>query len=234
VGRAHTPLTAALEHTQCTHIKREYNSTYSTRRISNDVPSHPSAQILWQGATAATLHRQNAAQHCSSVRLQLPVICTLATPLYLPEWRRTGTSAGPSCGTFVPSATSRWHALGVTRGSFPASAHRALSVALVQSQGYVYRSCALLLSRASGRPVIPAADTPYQASTTRRVARQKCENSEKSRRRAEGAEGNPAAAEWRSADVARCPEQCRGGFPRQILMLVAGVVLGFSRRSLQV
>jgi hypothetical protein len=38
----------------------------------------------------------------------------------------------------------------VTRGSFMASAHRELSVALMQSQGYVYRSCALLLAKASG------------------------------------------------------------------------------------
>jgi hypothetical protein len=49
----------------------------------------------------------------------------------------------------------------------------------------------------------------------------------KSRRRAEGAEGNPAAAEWRSAGVARWPERYRGGVPRQIFMLVAGMVLGF-------
>jgi hypothetical protein len=37
------------------------------------------------------------------------------------------------------------HLLAATRGSCVASAHRALSVALVQSQGYLYRSCALLL-----------------------------------------------------------------------------------------
>jgi hypothetical protein len=51
--------------------------------------------------------------------------------------------------------------LAVTRGSFLGSAHRELSVALVQSQGYVYRSCALLLAKASRRPVLPGADTPY-------------------------------------------------------------------------
>jgi hypothetical protein len=49
----------------------------------------------------------------------------------------------------------------VTRGSFLASAHRELSVALVQSQGYVYRSCKLLLAKVSGQPVLPGADTPY-------------------------------------------------------------------------
>jgi hypothetical protein len=54
--------------------------------------------------------------------------------------------------------------LAVTWGSFRtarASAHRELRVALVQRQGYVYRSCALLLAKASGRPMLPGADTPY-------------------------------------------------------------------------
>jgi hypothetical protein len=50
--------------------------------------------------------------------------------------------------------------LAVTRGSFLASAHGQQNVALVQSQGYVYRSCALLLTKASGQPVLPGADTP--------------------------------------------------------------------------
>jgi hypothetical protein len=51
--------------------------------------------------------------------------------------------------------------LSVTRELFLASTHRELSVALVQSQGYLYCSCALLLAKASGRPVLPGADTPY-------------------------------------------------------------------------
>jgi hypothetical protein len=50
--------------------------------------------------------------------------------------------------------------LSVTRGSFLSSAHRELSVALVQSQDYVYRSCALSLAKAFGRQVLPGADTP--------------------------------------------------------------------------
>jgi hypothetical protein len=96
------------------------------------------------------------------------------------------------CHTFVPaSVETYWHlgkpimrylrtlgdvatarALAVTRGSFLASAHRELSVVLVQSQGtrvpraihitgYVFRSCALLLAKASGRQVLPGADTPF-------------------------------------------------------------------------
>jgi hypothetical protein len=59
-------------------------------------------------------------------------------------------------GTLSDVASARSPA--VTRGSFLASAHRELSVALVQSQGYVCR-CALLLAKASGRPVLPGADT---------------------------------------------------------------------------
>jgi hypothetical protein len=51
--------------------------------------------------------------------------------------------------------------LAATRGWFLASAHRELSVALMQSQGYVYRSSALLLAKASGRQVLPMADTPF-------------------------------------------------------------------------
>jgi hypothetical protein len=51
--------------------------------------------------------------------------------------------------------------LPVTRGLFLDSAHREPSVALVQSQGFVYRFCALLLAEASGRPVLPGADAPY-------------------------------------------------------------------------
>jgi hypothetical protein len=51
--------------------------------------------------------------------------------------------------------------LAVTRGPFLASAHRELSVALVQSKGCVYRSCALLLAKASGRQVLPGADTSF-------------------------------------------------------------------------
>jgi hypothetical protein len=50
--------------------------------------------------------------------------------------------------------------LGVTWGSFLAIAHRELSVALLQSQDYVYRSCTLLLAKSPGRQVLPGADTP--------------------------------------------------------------------------
>jgi hypothetical protein len=39
--------------------------------------------------------------------------------------------------------------------------HELLFFPLVQSQGYVYRSCALLLAKASGRPVLLGGNTPY-------------------------------------------------------------------------
>jgi hypothetical protein len=85
-------------------------------------------------------------------------------PLYLPVSRRMGTFF---CGRRIMrylctlSNVASARSLAVIWGSFLASAHRELSVALVQSQGYVYRSCALLLAKASGRPVLPGADTPY-------------------------------------------------------------------------
>jgi hypothetical protein len=49
----------------------------------------------------------------------------------------------------------------LTRGSFLASKDRELSVALVQSQGYVYHCCALLHSKDSGRQDLPGAGTPF-------------------------------------------------------------------------
>jgi hypothetical protein len=51
--------------------------------------------------------------------------------------------------------------LAVPRESFLASVHRELSVALVQSQGYVYCSCALMLAKAAGRQVLHGADAPF-------------------------------------------------------------------------
>jgi hypothetical protein len=83
--------------------------------------------------------------------------------LYMPALRRTGTSAGPSCGPYLRtlSDVASARSLAVSQGSFLASAHRELSVALVQSQAYVYPSCALLLAKASGQAVLPGADTPY-------------------------------------------------------------------------
>jgi hypothetical protein len=51
--------------------------------------------------------------------------------------------------------------LAVTRGSFLASVHQELSMALVQSEGYEYRSCAPLLAKASGRQVLPGGDSPF-------------------------------------------------------------------------
>jgi hypothetical protein len=51
--------------------------------------------------------------------------------------------------------------LAVTRWSFFSRAQRELSVTLVQSQGYVYCCCALLLVTAVGRQVLHGADTLF-------------------------------------------------------------------------
>jgi hypothetical protein len=56
---------------------------------------------------------------------------------------------------------SHWRALAVAQGSSLAYARRKLSVALVQRQGIVYRSCVLLLAKASERQLLPVADTPF-------------------------------------------------------------------------
>jgi hypothetical protein len=75
----------------------------------------------------------------------------------------TSTSAGALAASPTPPKDEKPQqlvSLAVPRGSFLASAHRELSEALVQSQGDVYYSCALLLAKASGRPVLPGADTP--------------------------------------------------------------------------
>jgi hypothetical protein len=54
------------------------------------------------------------------------------------------------------SAVAAGRTLGVSRGSLPGSAHWALSIALVGSQDFVYRTSANLLARVSGRAVLEA------------------------------------------------------------------------------
>jgi hypothetical protein len=60
----------------------------------------------------------------------------------------------------ILSDTSSARSLDVTRGSFLASAYRELRVGVVQCQGFVYCSCALLLAKA-WRQVLHGADTPF-------------------------------------------------------------------------
>jgi hypothetical protein len=51
----------------------------------------------------------------------------------------------------------------VARGPLLASAHRELSVTLVQRQGYVHHASALVLARDAGWQVLPGAHTPFLA-----------------------------------------------------------------------
>jgi hypothetical protein len=101
-------------------------------------------------------------------------ICTPVTPLHLQASRRAGISAGTHHAvpfmwshlcvetyghlgklvlyylrTLSDIALAR--SLAVTWGSLIASAHRELSVPLVQSQGYVFRSFARVLIQGSGQ-----------------------------------------------------------------------------------
>jgi hypothetical protein len=60
------------------------------------------------------------------------------------------------------SNTASARSLAVTQGPFLASAHRELSVAVVQSQGSVHGSSALLFATASGPQVLPGrGGTPF-------------------------------------------------------------------------
>jgi hypothetical protein len=80
-------------------------------------------------------------------------------PARVETYRHLGKPIMPYLHTMSDITSVR--SMAVTRGSFIASAHRELSVSLVQSQGYVYFSCALLLAKASGRQLLPAADPPF-------------------------------------------------------------------------
>jgi hypothetical protein len=61
--------------------------------------------------------------------------------------------------TLSDVASARYVA--VTRGSFLVSAYGELRATVLQSQGYVYRSCTLLLAKALGRQMLPGADTAF-------------------------------------------------------------------------
>jgi hypothetical protein len=107
--------------------------------------------------------RSTAYMHASEKKVdEVPTHqpCTPVTPL-CPSVETYGHLGQPimwCLRTLSDTASAR--SLAVTPGSFLASAHRELSVALVQIQGYAYRSCALLPAMASGRLVLTRADTP--------------------------------------------------------------------------
>jgi hypothetical protein len=89
-------------------------------------------------------------------------IYTPVKPLCPPVSRRAGTHLGRPTVRYLRTLSDITSARSlVTRGTFLASAHRELGVALVQSRGDVYRSCALFLGKASGRQLLPGADIPF-------------------------------------------------------------------------
>jgi hypothetical protein len=69
-------------------------------------------------------------------------------PASVESYRHIGRPVMPYIRTLSDVALAR--SLAVTRVPFPASVHRKPIVALVQSQGYVYRSFALLLAKGAG------------------------------------------------------------------------------------
>jgi hypothetical protein len=88
--------------------------------------------------------------------------CNPVTPLCLSASTRTGTSESTSVMQFIHTLSdiASARSLADTQGSFLASAYRELSVALVQSQGNVYRSCSLSPTKAAGQQVLPGAEAP--------------------------------------------------------------------------
>jgi hypothetical protein len=54
-----------------------------------------------------------------------------------------------------------YRTVGMSKGSFLASALRELSVALIRSQGHVYRSCAELVARTPGRQLVAGPEVPF-------------------------------------------------------------------------
>jgi hypothetical protein len=82
---------------------------------------------------------------------------------FVPATVETSRQRGRRIMRYLPTLSDiAWALSGCHWGGvFLAGGHRELRLALVQSYGYVYRSCALLLAKASGRQVLPGADTPF-------------------------------------------------------------------------
>jgi hypothetical protein len=89
-------------------------------------------------------------------------IYTPVKPLCPPLSRRAGMHLGRPTMRYLRTLSNITSARSlVIRGTFLASAHRELGVALVPSRGDVYRSCALLFGKASGRQVLPGAHIAF-------------------------------------------------------------------------
>jgi hypothetical protein len=86
-------------------------------------------------------------------------LATLLVPANVETCGHLGMPIMQSFCTLSGVASTRF--LSFIRGSFLATVHCELSVALGQSQGSVYHSCALLLAKDSGRHVLPGVDTRF-------------------------------------------------------------------------
>ena len=89
--------------------------------------------------------------------------CTLLSPV-LHGWRPSGANllSGEACFPTTSSEVAATRGPAATKGSFLADTDRELSVALIKCQGSVYRGCANLMARATGRQVSPGAEVPYE------------------------------------------------------------------------
>jgi hypothetical protein len=128
--------------------------TSETRRSTADWPVKKKPFLHSTGAAAALRDRDKYGVHAGH-----PHPSHTFVPASVETYGHLGRPIMQYHRTRSDDASARSRV--VTRGSLLASDYRELSVALMQSQGYVYSSYALSLAKASGRQVLPGADTSY-------------------------------------------------------------------------
>jgi hypothetical protein len=106
-------------------------------------PTHVAAALM-RGAATSLRDRRKCQAHAGHLHPGYTFV-----PASTEAYRHLGKPIMRYLCTFSDTALVR--SLVVTQELFLASADRELGVALVQSQGYVYHSYALLLAKASGR-----------------------------------------------------------------------------------
>jgi hypothetical protein len=150
-------------HSASAHRGAPSQCSKQLKAVATCPQSHVQAPTLTCCCSCSTATRQNIADMRMASKYQAHVGHLHPGYTFVPASVESYGHLGGPIMRHLPTLSdiASGHSLAVTRGSFLACAHRKLSVALVQSQGDVYRSCALLLAKASGRQLLPGADTPF-------------------------------------------------------------------------
>jgi hypothetical protein len=136
------------------HGGARVTSLLDVSMIHRRFPTHVAAASQTRGTAAALRDRSKCQAHAGHRHLGHTFV-----PVGVETYGHLGKHIMRYLRTLNDISSPRSRA--VTRGWLLASAHRELSVALVQSQRFVFRSCVLLLAKASGLQVLPGADTPF-------------------------------------------------------------------------